>query len=93
MPNYRKMDDFKCGIGFGTFIMVKMSFSNKDLLLLLGIVIAVIVTLTTIVYSNGTELKNETSQNSLKSNATVPAPTELVKKAIDKIDLNLRVRK
>lgn len=86
------MVDFKCGIGFGIFKMVKMSFSNKDLLLLFGIVIAVIVTLTTIAYSSGTELKNETSQNSLKSNSSLPAPTGLVKKVIDKIDLNLLVR-
>ena len=86
------MDDFNYGTPFGTFIMVKINLSNKDLLLLLGILVAVVVTLTTIAFNEGAELKNETSHKGLNPNTSIATPSELVKKAIDKIDLNLLVR-
>lgn len=86
------MDDFNYGTPFGTFIMVKINLSNRDLLLLFGILVAVVVTLTTIAFNEGTELKNETSQKELNPNTSLVTPSELVKKAIDKIDLNLLVR-
>lgn len=89
---YRKMDDFNYGTPFGTFIMVKINFSNRDLLLLFGILIAVVVTLTTIAFKEGTELKNETSQKELNPNTSLVTPSGLIKKAIDKIDLNLLIR-
>jgi hypothetical protein len=41
---------FTYGTGFGKFDVKSMRLSNKDILLLLGIVVAVIVTLTTVVY-------------------------------------------
>jgi hypothetical protein len=63
--NYPLLDDYK----FGTVIvdltpkMIK-KFSYKDLLLLLGILVAVIVTLTTLVYK----------ENSTEANSIAPAP-------------------
>jgi hypothetical protein len=89
---YRKMDDFNCGIPFGTFNMVKMNFSNKDLLLLFGILIAVVVTLTTIAVKEGADLNNESSQTEQKPTTSLVTPTGLIKKAIDKISLDLLVR-
>lgn len=86
------MDDFNYGTPFGTFIMVRINLSNRDLLLLFGILVAVVVTLTTIAFNEGTGLKNETSQKELNPNTSLVTPSELVKKAIDKIDLNLLVR-
>ena len=87
------MDDFNYGISFGTFIMVKINLSNKDFLLLLGILVAVVVTLTTIAFNDGAELKNETTQKELKPNTSLVTPSGLIKKAIDQIDLHLLIRK
>lgn len=86
------MDDFNYGTPFGIFIMVKINLSNRDLLLLFGILIAVVVTLTTIAFNEGAELKNETSQKELNPNTSLVTPEGLFKKAIDKIDLNLLIR-
>ncbi|HEY5691149.1 MAG TPA: hypothetical protein VIS49_06815 [Cyclobacteriaceae bacterium] len=86
------MDDFNYGTPFGTFIMVKINLSNRDLLLLFGILIAVVVTLTTIVFNERAELKNETSQKDLNPNTSLATPSGLIKKAIDKIDLNPLIR-
>ncbi len=86
------MVDFNYGTLFGRFIMVKINLSNKDLLLLLGILVAVVVTLTTIAFKEGSELKNETSQKELNPETSLVTPSRLIKKAIDKIELDLLVR-
>jgi hypothetical protein len=86
------MDDFNCGIGFGTFGYVKMKFSNKDLLLLFGILIAVIVTLTTMVFSEGVNSKGSTSQNSIKPSTSLAEPSVFIRRAIDKIEFRLLIR-
>lgn len=67
-----------------------MKFSNKDLLLLFGILIAVIVTLTTMVFSERTGELDKASGNS-KPNTSMLAPG-LIKKAIDQIEFNSLVR-
>lgn len=67
-----------------------MKFSNKDLLLLFGILIAVIVTLTTMVYSERTGALNKASEN-IKPNTSMLAPGP-IQKAIDKIEFNSLIR-
>jgi hypothetical protein len=86
------MDDFNCGIGFGTFGYVKMKFSNKDLLLLFGILIAVIVTLTTMVFREEINVKGNTSQNSIKPNTSLAEPSGFIRRAIDKIEFKSLIR-
>lgn len=68
-----------------------MKFSNKDLLLLFGIMIAVIISLTTLVFSERAEGSQNTSKNLLKPSTSFVAP-DLLKKAIDKIEFNSLVR-
>jgi len=69
-----------------------MKFSNKDFLLLFGILVAVIITLTTIVFNKeSSDARGKTSQNSIKP-ATSLAPSGLIKKAIDKIEFNSLIR-
>lgn len=62
-----------------------MKFSNKDILLLFGILIAVIVALTTMVYTDWSETHQKESEIS-KPNTSLSAPSALLRKAIDKID-------
>ena len=49
--NYRNLVDSSVGIGFGTLKIEFMKFSGKDILLVFGIIVAIIVTLTTMAYS------------------------------------------
>lgn len=87
---YRNMDDSEYGIRFGKFIMVKMRLSDKDLLLLFGILIAVVIAITTLAFNEDGALKKEASQKELqpKTSLAPPTATGLIKKAIEKIDLD-----
>ncbi|MGB4974643.1 MAG: hypothetical protein WBO32_18390 [Cyclobacteriaceae bacterium] len=79
------MVDFKCGTLFGIFDLVKMKFSNKDLLLLFGILIAVIISLTTMVFKDYSLGLDKTTRNTIPSTTGMASPS-LLKKAIDRIE-------
>jgi len=66
-------------------VEVKMKFSNKDLVLLFGILIAVIITLTTMVFKDHSFGLIKTSKNVVPSTTSMAAPG-LLKKAIDRIE-------
>jgi hypothetical protein len=69
-----------------------MKFSNKDLLLLFGILIAVIVTLTTMVFREEINVKGNTSQNSITPNPSLAEPSDFIRRAIDKIEFKSLIR-
>lgn len=62
-----------------------MKFSNKDILLLFGILIAVIVALTTMVYTDHSFSLIQTTKDTSPSTTSVVSPS-LLKKAIDQIE-------
>ncbi|MCB0493109.1 MAG: hypothetical protein KDC93_11915 [Cyclobacteriaceae bacterium] len=62
-----------------------MKFSNKDLLLLFGILIAVIITITTMVFKDYSLGLDKTTKNTIPS-ATVMTAPDLLKKAIDRLE-------
>jgi len=88
----RKMVDFNCGTGFGYLISVKMKFSNKDVLLLLGIVVAVIISLTVLVFQDDASTPPKTTSNSIEPKTSLAPSTDLLKRAIDKIEFNSLIR-
>ncbi len=63
-----------------------MKFSNKDILLLLGIVVAVIIALTTLVYRESTSLP-KTTKNFLIPDKHMILPSTLLKKVADHIGI------
>jgi hypothetical protein len=65
------MADFSYGTGFGKFEKNKsMRLSNRDILLMIGIVVAVVITLTTIVYRDQME--------AAKKEIAVPKKTSMI---------------
>ena len=68
-----------------------MKFSNKDLILLFGILVAMIVALTTVVFTERST-NPQTTENAVTPNASVITPSGLVKKAIDKIEFKSLIR-
>ncbi len=80
------MDDFKLGTTIVDLDAVKMKLSYRDLLLLLGILVALIIGITTLVYKEGTSYGREISIP-LKSNLTGSAAAA-AKKLLEKADLN-----
>jgi len=63
-----------------------MKFSNKDLLLLFGILIAVIVTLTTMIFNDHSLGTEKTTKNTIQPTTGMASPG-LLKKAMDKMDV------
>jgi hypothetical protein len=76
--------DFKAGTRFGTFDYRLMKLSNKDLLILLGIVVAVIITLTTLVYTEQAA-GNKAEVSPPKRTSLNQITTDLLIKTIDKV--------
>lgn len=70
---------------------MKMRFSNKDLLLLFGIVIAVIIALTTMVFREVPDTSHETTQNAARPNTSLNT-NGIIQKAIDRIEFNSLIR-
>ncbi len=68
-----------------------MKFSYKDLLLLAGIIVAVIITLTTLVYS---EKSPEAAQGAPagKKSSLNATPSVVVKKLLERVDLRSLIR-
>ncbi|MEQ8303842.1 MAG: hypothetical protein RIB47_10655 [Cyclobacteriaceae bacterium] len=62
-----------------------MRISNRDFLLLFGVLIAVIITLTTVAYTDWST--KETSQNSLTPKTGSLTPTRMMKDVIDRIEI------
>ena len=65
-----------------------MKISNKDLLLLFGVLIAVIITLTTVIFKDEITFKN-TSQTSSPKVSLREMPADLLNKAIDQMRLEI----
>lgn len=67
---------------------MKLKLSHKDYLLALGILVAVIVMFTTIVYTEAThpESKNKEVTPQLKTSLQV-SPAVILKKVIERVDL------
>ena len=79
------MDDFTTGTTLVALETVKMKLSHRDLLLLLGILVALIIGLTTLVYQESTNYGRQTStpaKSGLNS-----SPAVMVKKLIEKVDI------
>ncbi|MEQ8363558.1 MAG: hypothetical protein RH948_11860 [Cyclobacteriaceae bacterium] len=62
-----------------------MKFSNKDLILLFGILIAVIITLTTMVFKDHSFGLIKTSKNTIPSTTGMASPS-LLKKVVDHVE-------
>lgn len=68
------MADFPTGTGFGKFIsLTSMRLSNRDILLVIGIVVAAIITLTALVYRD--------QQAAAKKEMLVPKKTSMASMA------------
>ncbi|HCM77989.1 MAG TPA: hypothetical protein DIS90_16515 [Cytophagales bacterium] len=61
-----------------------MKFSDKDLVLLFGILIAVIIALTTLVYTDWSETPQKAGEFS-KPTTSLDHPSALLRKAVDEI--------
>lgn len=88
--NYPTLVDFKSGIDFGkfgAFNKMKLRLSHKDYLLAFGILVAVIVMLTTLVYTEVAhpESKNREVTPQRKSGLHI-SPSVILKKAFEKVD-------
>jgi len=70
---------------------MKMRFSNKDLLLLFGIVIAVIIALTTMVFREVPDTSHETTRNAVNPNTSLNT-NGIIQKAIDRIEFHSLIR-
>ncbi|MEP2667775.1 MAG: hypothetical protein ABJH04_02205 [Cyclobacteriaceae bacterium] len=70
--------------GLVYLVEVKMKFSNKDLVLLFGVLIAVIVALTIVVYSDMTETPQKAGEF-LEPTTSIQHPSAFLRKAIDEI--------
>jgi hypothetical protein len=68
-----------------------MKLTNKDILLLLGVIVAVIITLTTIVYSERTSSTSTVHQEVKPSEKTSLNSSTIVKKVLGLVDLRSRV--
>ena len=79
------MDDFTAGTTLVALDIVKMKLSHRDLLLLLGILVALIIGLTTLVYQDSTTYGRQTSTPAKSSLNNSPAV--LVKKLLEKADM------
>ena len=77
------MVDFITGITMVALETVKMKFSHKDLLLLIGILVAAIIAFTTLVYRDQTgENKQTTTQKRSMNTSTSIIVKKLVRKTI-----------
>lgn len=82
---------FPCWHNNGRFGISGMKLTSKDILLLLGILVAVIITLTTIVYSE-TISPASTSQYEIKpAEKTSFNSSRVAKKALELVNLRSRV--
>jgi len=70
---------------------MKMKFSHKDILLLVGIVVAVIITLTTLVFKDGNASKPKTTKNALQPNTSFFIPSSALKEVVERIDFGSRL--
>lgn len=66
---------------------MKFRLSDKDLLLALGILVAVIITLTTLVFRDRLP-ENKTSESTPPKTSLNAVPAVLLKKALEKVDFN-----
>jgi hypothetical protein len=71
---------------------IKMKLSYKDLLLLVGILVAVIIALTTLVFTEKLPEATQVSPVPKKSSLNA-SPSVVIKKIIEKADLNSLVRR
>jgi len=79
--------------GLVHLVEVKMKFSDKDLILLVGIVIAVIISLTTLVHKGGpSKGLPQPSREATRPNTSLAPTSELIKKTMEKIELNSLAR-
>lgn len=80
------MDDFKCGIRFGNFTSVKLRPSYKDLLLLFGIAVAVIVALTTIFVNDEPGKPKTTERKEVPKTGFNLSPASLLKRTVERVE-------
>lgn len=79
------MVDFKTGITIVALDTVKMRLSHRDLLLLLGILVAAIIAVTTVIYQESTNYNKQTSAPQ-KSSLNI-SPAVIVKRLFEKVSL------
>lgn len=89
--NYPYLVDFMTGTTMVALAIRSMKLTSKDILLLLGILVAVIITLTTIVYSERTSPTSATQNDVRPSEKTSLNSSTIVKKVISLIDSKSRV--
>jgi hypothetical protein len=75
----------------GKFGFTVMKLTNKDILLLLGVIVAVIITLTMIVYSERTPSPSTSQNEGRPSEKTSLNSSVITKEIIRMVDLNSRV--
>ena len=86
------MVDFSFGTVIVAFENMKMKFSYKDLLLVAGIVVAIIIALTTWVFTENLPEASKSMPPSKKSSLNI-APSTMIKRIVEKTDLGTTVQK
>lgn len=71
--------------------ILSMKLTRKDIILLLGVIVAVIITLTTIVYSERTSTTSTTQNKVRPSEKTSLNTSTITKKILGLVDLRSRV--
>ena len=87
------MVDFNSGTYFGYLnIEMKLKLSHKDYLLALGILVAVVIMLTTLVYTETVNPETKTEAPQRKTGLNV-SPSVIMKKIFDRVDFKSLVDK
>lgn len=87
LENYPDLVDNRIGIEIVALKPMKLRLSSKDLLLLLGILVAVIITFTTWVYKENLPEATQTVPL-LKKSSMNSTPSVIVKKLLRKVELS-----
>jgi hypothetical protein len=79
----------RVGTGFGNWKSNKMKLSSRDIVLLIGIAVAVVVTLTTLVYKDRQKTVHRTETVAPKKTSAGKVAAEVLKHVIGKTNAKL----